>query len=68
MVKFLDLAGGNGPGAMGRGPGEVGSCEMSDELVGKLVDPPGKVEMGRSNGDVESGKFAGNVDFLTGSM
>ena len=49
---------------MGRGPGDVGNCEMSDELVGKLVDPPGK-------GDVESGKLedaAGNVDFLTGSM
>ena len=46
---------------MGNGPGEVGSCEMSDELVGKLVDPPGK-------GDVESGKFAGDVDFLIGSM
>ena len=60
---------------MGRGPGDVGSCEMSDELVGKLVDPPGNGEMGRSNGDVEgaagdvgSGKFAGDVDFLTGSM
>ena len=61
---------------MGRGPGGVGSCEMSDELVGKLVDPPGNGEMGRSDGDVEgaagdvgSGKFAG-VDtlFLTGSM
>ena len=56
---------------MGRGPGEVGSSGMSDELVGKLVDPPGKVEMGRSNGDVESGKLedaAGDVLFLTGSM
>ena len=63
---------------MGRGPGEVGSCEMSDELVGKLVDPPGNGEMGRSDGDVEgaagdveSGKLedaAGDVLFLTGSM
>ena len=63
---------------MGRGPGEVGSCEMSDELMGKLVDPPGNGEMGRSNGgvegaagDVESGKLedaAGDVLFLTGSM
>ena len=51
---------------------------MSDELVGKLVDPPGKGGMGRSNGgvegaagDVESGKLedaAGDVDFLIGSM
>ena len=69
MVKFLELAGGNGPGVVGRGPGDVGSCEMSDELVGKLVDPPGKGEMGRSNGDVEGAEWAaGNVDFLTGSM
>ena len=63
---------------MGRGPGDVGNCEMSDELVGKLVDPPGNGEMGRSNGDVEgaagdveSGKLedpSADVDFLTGSM
>ena len=42
------------------------SCKMSDELVGKLVDPPG-------NGDVEGSKLeAAGVDrdvlFLTGSM
>ena len=54
---------------MGRGPGEVGSCEMSDELVGKLVDPPGNGEMGRSDGGVEGAEWAaGDVDFLTGSM
>lgn len=71
MVKFLALAGGNGPGVMGCGPGEVGSCEMSDELMGKLVDPPGNGDVegaAGAAGDVESGKFAGNVDFLTGSM
>ena len=68
MVKFLELAGGNGPGAMGRGPGEVGSCEMSDELVGKLVDPPGNGDVEGAAGDTESGKFAGGVDFLTGSI
>ena len=57
---------------MGRGPGEVGSCEMSDELVGKLVDPPGKGDVEGAAGDVESGKLedAAGVDtlFLTGSM
>ena len=37
---------------------------MSDELVGKLVDPPGK-------GDVDRSKLeaaAGDVLFLTGSI
>ena len=56
---------------MGRGPGEVGSCEMSDELVGKLVDPPGNGGVEGAAGDVESGKLedaAGDVLFLTGSM
>ena len=50
---------------MGRGPGEVGSCEMSDELVGKLVDPPGKGDAGDAGDDKDA---AGDVDFLTGSM
>ena len=68
MVKFLALAGGRGKGVVGRGPGEVGSCEMSDELMGKLVDPPGNGDVDGAAGAVESGKFAGNVDFLTGSM
>jgi hypothetical protein len=40
----------------------MGSCEMSDELVGKLVDPPGKGDAG------DDKDAAGNVDFLTGSM
>jgi hypothetical protein len=41
---------------------------MSDELMGKLVDPPGKGDVEGAAGDAESGKFAGDVDFLTGSM
>lgn len=61
MEPILDL----------RGAGEVGSCEMSDELMGKLVDPPGKGDVEGAAGDVESGKLedaAGDVDFLTGSI